>query len=167
MLIKTKKYQLDNATYRKIGMQAILSKQWWIPLAIFVGIIGLNLLLNLVYSNIWIYFLAPIAVLGYYLFWYIQFTGAPHLDKMKTMFERYNYEINGREIMIKKSAREGMKIEWPMIRRAEKAKEGYILYFSKVQFLYLPFKIFNSNNDTQFMDAILRKKKLIKEPEAA
>lgn len=159
---KTKKYQLDNKTYRQVGLRSIYRQQWWLPLSIFLGIILLNVLLNLVYPNIWIFFLALLAPLFHYLFWLVVFTGAPQQEQMKPWFEKVNYEINGKEIMMKINARQGMPIKWEMIKGAERNKDGFILYFSKAQFVYLPFKIFKSENDIQFVDAILRRKELLK-----
>lgn len=162
MIIKTKKYQVDPKTYRKIALNNVIKTQWWLPVSIFFGIIILNLLLNLVYTNTWIYYFAPVALLLYYLFWYIQFTGAPHLEQMKPMFQRMTYEISGKELLLKISAREGMQLKWDMIKRAEKHKDAYILFFSKAQFIYLPFKIFNSQNDLNFTEALLKRKNLLK-----
>ncbi|NJO03649.1 MAG: YcxB family protein [Bacteroidia bacterium] len=163
MIIKTKKYQLDSKTYRKIAMKNILLSQWWLPTAIFFGIIILNLLLNLtVYENLWIYFLAPVGAGLYYLFWLVQFTGAPHLEQMKPMFQKLNYEISGKEILMKMNARQGMQMKWEMIKSAEKSKDAFILFFSKAQFLHLPFRIFNSDNDLRFTEALLKRKNLLK-----
>jgi hypothetical protein len=162
MIVKTKKYQLPKKTYRKIGLSNVLKTQWWLPVSIFFGVIVLNLLLNLVYTNIWIYIFAPIGLLLYYLFWWVQFTGAPELEQMKPMFEKFTYEISGKEILMKKNAKEGMQMKWEMIKSAQKTKDAYLLMFSKAQFIYLPFKIFNSDNDLRFTDAILRRKNLLK-----
>lgn len=162
MIVKTKKYQLPVKTYRRIGLGYVLKTQWWLPVSIFSGIIVLNLLLNLVYPNIWIFFFAPISLLFYYWFWWIQFTGAPQLEQMKPMFERFTFEISGKEIMMKKNPKEGMQMKWETIKRAEKTKDAFLLIFSKVQFIHLPFKIFNSDNDLRFTEALLKRKNLLK-----
>ncbi|MEM9983170.1 MAG: hypothetical protein AAF734_11795, partial [Bacteroidota bacterium] len=127
MIVKTKKYKLDAKTYRKIGMRQILKEQWWLPVVIFVGIIIINLLVNLVYENTWIYSLAPVGVLLYFLFWYIQFVGVPQLPQNQVMFEKLFYEISSPQILIKKSAKEGMVIKWDMIKSAEKSKNAFTL----------------------------------------
>ena len=161
MIVRTKKYQLESKIYRKVGLRQILRQQWWIGASIFFGIILLNLLLNLVWSNTIIFYFAPIGLLFFYLFWLIQFAGAPQLEQMKPMFEKMSYEISGKEILMKKSAREGMQMKWPMIKKAEKKKDAFILFFSKVQFIYLPFKIFKSENDIRLMETILKRKELL------
>lgn len=163
MNVKTKKYQLDTKTYRRIALKNVRKSQWWLPLTIFGGFIVLNLLINLVYSNYWIYIFAPLGVGLYYLFWWVQFTGAPQLEQMKPMFQRLSYEISGKELLLKMSAREGMQIKWDMIKKAEKDKEGFTLYLSKAQFIHLPFRIFNSDNDVRFTEALLKRRKLLAE----
>ena len=166
MIIKTKKYQLDNKTYRKIAMANVLKSQWWLPVSIFAGIIVLNLLLNLVYTNTWIYYFAPISLGVYYLFWLIQFSGAPHLEQMKPMFQKLSYEISAKDILMKISAKQGMQMKWEMIKSVEKRKDAYILYFTKAQFIHWPFKIFNSDNDVKRTEVLLKRKGLIKEEAA-
>lgn len=161
MQVKTKKYQLDNKTYTRLGMKNILRTQWWLPVAIFVGIIVLNLLLNLAYSNIWIYFLAPIGVGLYFLFWWIQFVGSAQMEQNQLMFEKYFYEINSRQIMMKVNTKEGMQMPWDAIQRAEKNKDAFILVISKGQFLYMPFKIFKTENDIRFLESVLKRKNLL------
>ncbi|MCU0446630.1 MAG: YcxB family protein [Microscillaceae bacterium] len=163
MIVKTKKYQLDPKTYRRICMQQIFKTQWWLPISIFAGLIVLNLLLNLVYPNIWIFFLAPLGLLGWYGFWWVQFTGAPYLAQMKPMFEKFSYEISGKDILMRVNQKEGMQMKWEMVKRAEKTKDAYLLIFSQAQFIYLPFKIFNSDNDMRFTEAIMKRKNLLTE----
>jgi hypothetical protein len=162
MIVKTKKYQLDAKTYRRICMKQIFKKQWWLPVSIFAGIIILNLLLNLVYPNIWIFFIAPFGLLGWYWFWWIQFTGAPQLPQMKPMFEKFTYEISGKDIMMKVNAKEGMQMKWEMVKSVEKTNDEFILMMSVAQFIHLPFRIFNSDNDIRFVEAIMKRRNLLK-----
>lgn len=162
MIIKTKKYQLDNKTYRKIALVNVFKKQWWLPTSIFLGIIVLNLLLNLVYYNTWIFYFAPISLLLYYLFWLIQFTGAPHLEQMKPMFQKLSYEISAKEILMKINTKQGMQMKWEMVKEVEMQKDAFILYFTKAQFIHLPFRIFTSENDIKRTELILKRKGLLK-----
>lgn len=165
MIVKTKKYQLEPKIFRRIGLWNTIKGQWWLPAAIFGGIIILNLLLNLVYPNIWIYFFAPLGVWFYYLFWWVQFTGAPHLEQNKVMFEKFTYEIDSRFITMKANAKEGMQLKWDMIREVQMKNDAFIFYVSKAQFVYLPFKIFNNQNDIRFVESLIRRKKLLPEKE--
>ncbi|WP_038032815.1 YcxB family protein [Thermonema rossianum] len=169
MIVKTKKYQLDPKEFRRLGMRRIIRSQWWLPASIFAGIIVLNLLLNLIYPNVWIYFLAPLGVLLWWLFWYAQFTGIPYMEQNKPMFERLSYEITPQHILIKKNQKEGMMLKWDMIKGAEKLKDGYLLLMGKVQFLWFPFSVFQSEKDIKFMEVLLKRKGLLQEkghPEA-
>ncbi|MES2730394.1 MAG: YcxB family protein [Bacteroidota bacterium] len=164
MIIKTKKYKLENKTYINLAMKHLLRTQWkWA--AIPVAILLLNLVLNLtgVYHNIWIYFMAPLVVAGYLIFWLIQFTGVTQLEQSKPMFQKFFYEIDSRQILMKLNTKEGMQMKWESVQEAYKEQEHFLLFFSKVQFLHLPFSIFNSENDIKFLESILKRKNLIKE----
>jgi hypothetical protein len=127
-----------------------------------VGIIILNVILNLtVYPNIWIYFMAPLAIILYLLFWAIQFTGVTQLEQNKVLFQKLLYEIDGRQILMKMNSKEGMQMKWEMIKKAYKEKDHFLLVISKAQFIHLPFSIFNSENDLKFTESLLRRKNLI------
>lgn len=161
MIIKTRRYQLDNSTYIKLAMKHLLRTQWyWVFVP--VGIIVINIILNLtVYQNIWIYFLAPLVVIGYLLFWLIQFTGVTQVEQNKVLFQKLLYEIDGRQILIKLNQREGMQMKWDMIKKAYKEKDHFLLVVSRAQFIHLPFSIFNSENDLKFTESLLKRKNLI------
>ena len=161
MIVKTRKYKLENGTYIKLAMKNILRTQWyWI--AVPIGIIILNVILNLtVYPNIWIYFMAPLAIILYLLFWAIQFTGVTQLEQNKVLFQKLLYEIDGRQILMKMNSKEGMQMKWEMIKKAYKEKDHFLLVISKAQFIHLPFSIFNSENDLRFTESLLRRKNLI------
>ena len=85
------------------------------------------------------------------------------MDQYKVLFDKYTYEIDGRQILIKMNDKQGMQMKWENIQTVDKTKEAYILYVSKGQFVYLPFKIFNSDNDIIFFEALLKRKSLVKE----
>lgn len=161
MIIKTKKYQLPGRTYIRLGMLNIIKTQWWLPTSIFFGIIGLNILLNLVYTNTWVYYIAIIATMLYFLFWWIQFAGATQLEQTKAMFQKMNYEIDSRQVLMKISTREGMPIKWDMIKSAQKRKKDFVLILSKAQFIHLPFNIFKSENEVRLMETLLKRKNLL------
>ena len=163
MIIKTKRYKLENKTYINLAMRHLLRTQWrWA--AVPVGILLFNLVLNLtgVYSNWWIYLVALLVVVGYLLFWFIQFTGVTQLEQSKPMFQKFIYEIDSRQILMKLNTKEGMQLKWENIKEVVKEKEHFLLFFSRVQFLHLPFTIFNSENDIRFLESILKRKNLLK-----
>ncbi|WP_395767706.1 YcxB family protein [Aquirufa sp.] len=161
LAIKTKKYGLEKNKYIAMCMRQLFSNQWkwaFLPLAL----VGLNVFLNLsgTYKNYWIYIFLAIGVIGYILFWLIQFTGITQLAQYKQLFDKYRYEIDSRQIFMKISDKEGGVIKWDMILSAYKDKEAYVLEMGKYQFIYLPFAIFNNDNDRKLMDKILRDKGL-------
>ena len=84
------------------------------------------------------------------------------MEQNKTIFEKLAYEIDSRQILMKINTRQGMPIQWNMIKKVELKKDAYVLYLSKAQFIHLPFRIFNSENERKFMETILKRKELIK-----
>ncbi len=157
MIIKTKKYQLPTGTYIKMGLVNVIKEQWWvilIALAICLGFFWI--------ASIWWFIGAIIAYGLYVLFWAIQFTGVTQMEQNKVIFEKLSYEIDSRQILMKLNVREGMPVQWNMIKRVEMTKDAYVLYMSKAQFIHLPFRIFNSDNERKFMETILKRKELIK-----
>jgi hypothetical protein len=143
-------------------MRQLFANQWkwaFLPLAL----VGPNVFLNIsgTYKNYWIYIFLAIGVIGYILFWLIQFTGITQLAQYKQLFDKYRYEIDSRQIFMKISDKEGGMIKWDMILSAYKDKEAYVLEMGKYQFIYLPLAIFNNDNDRKLMDKIMRDKGLI------
>jgi hypothetical protein len=160
MIAKTRNYKLEKKTYIRLALQAVLKKQGWIAAAIAV-------LLCLGYAipgaqTIW-WFIAAFVGLGLYiLFWWIQFYGVTQLEQGKMLFEKFSYEINSQQIVMKINPREGMPMKWDQIKSAQMGKDFYVLYINKAQLIYLPFKIFNTDNERKFVGSILKNKGLLK-----
>lgn len=157
MIVKTRKYKLETGKYIKIALEGVLRQQWWVGLIV-LGIMSGSLI---IWSHWWITG-ALIAFALYILFWIIQFAGITQMEQGKILFERLNYEITSQQILIKISSKQGMPIKWDQIKRVKKTKLGLILWMSKVQIIYLPFKIFNTENERKFLETILRRKEYIK-----
>lgn len=157
MIVKTKKYKLETSKYIKIALAGVIRQQWWVILIA----LGLMLPAIFIWSHWWITG-ALIAYALYILFWLIQFAGITQMEQGKILFERLNYEITSQQILIKVSAKQGMPIKWDQIKRASKTKSGFVFWMSKVQIIYLPFKIFNTENERKFLETILRRKEYIK-----
>jgi len=158
MIVKTRKYKLGSGTYIKIGLKNILREQWWV----FLIAVAIACGAFFVWSIWWI--IGPvIALILYFLFWLIQFYGVPQLEQNKILFERLNYEISSQQIMIKINPRQGMPVKWETIKRAFKGKDYYALIITKAQMIYLPYRIFNTENERKFTETILKRKGLLKE----
>jgi hypothetical protein len=157
MIVKTKKYQLGTGKYIKLGMLNILRTQWWVIL-IALAIASMTFVIP---SNWW-WIGSIIAFVLYGVFWLIQFAGVPQLEQNKILFERLSYEITSQQILIKLNPKQGMPMKWENIKKAFIGKDFYLLVLSKAQFIYLPFKIFSSDNERKFMETILRRKNYIK-----
>lgn len=80
------------------------------------------------------------------------------MEQNKVMFEKMAYEIDSRQILMKLNTKQGMPINWNMIKKVETTKDAFVLTMSKAQFIHLPYKIFNSENDKKFVETILRRK---------
>ncbi|EKB50770.1 YcxB family protein [Cecembia lonarensis] len=157
MIVKTKKYQLETGTYIKLGLINILKEQWW------VGLIAVAIACGYFWIPSWWWIsMAILAYVLYWLFWVIQFAGVTQMEQNKVIFEKMAYEIDSRQILMKLNTKQGMPIKWDMIKNAELNKDAFILTMSKAQFIHLPFKIFNSENDKKFVETILRRKELLK-----
>lgn len=169
MIVKTKKYQMSPKQYRKIAMGQIRKSQWWLPAALFGGVIAIGLSLFIPFSTTWVFYLSPIGPLLWHLFWWAQFMGATQMEQSQALFQNMSYEIDSRSILMKLPSKDkqgrpqGMKLEWDMIQRVEMKKEALLLVMGRGQFLYLPFSIFKSKNDRRFTESILVRKELIPE----
>ena len=138
-------------------MRNILMQQWWV----FLNAIALGCMTIVIPSNLW-WIGSLIALVLYWLVWVIQITGVTQLDQNKMLFERLTYEISSKEIMIKLNPRQGMPIKWETIKKARMGKDHFLLIMSKAQFIYLPFRLFRSDNERKFTETILRRKEFIK-----
>lgn len=157
MIVKTRNYRLEKSDYIKMALASVLKQQWWtIPIAVAIC------LLYFWIPSFWWIFAGLLAYGLYVLFWLIQFYGVTQLDQGKMLFERFSYEINSQQILMKINAREGMPLKWDQIQRAKAGKDFYLLFVNKAQLIHLPFKIFNSDNERKFVGSILKTKGLIK-----
>lgn len=157
MIVKTKNYRLEKPFYIKLALGNVLKHQWWtIPIAI-----GICLFYFWIPSIWWI--IAGVLSYGLYvLFWLIQFYGVTQLEQGKMLFERFSYEINSQQILMKINAREGMPLKWDQIKRAKIGKDHFLLFVNRAQLIHLPNRIFATENERKFLMSILRTKGLIK-----
>jgi hypothetical protein len=156
---KTKKYQVPVNTYVKIGMENIVRQWWWaflVPLVLIV--------LGIIIGGGWAWGLSITAVvltIVYLLFWAAQFYGLSQVPQGKVLFEKLSYEFEQKQIKIMKSQKEGMMMPWDNIKKASMGKDAITLKLSIVQFIHLPFSIFQTENDLKFTERLLRQKGLL------
>jgi hypothetical protein len=160
MIVKTKNYKLDKKTYIRLALKAILKKQGWIAIAAAV-VLCLGYFIPGA-NTIWWVIGAFVGLGLYLLFWWIQFYGVTQLEQGKMLFEKFSYEINSQQILMKINPREGMPMKWDQIKSAEIGKDFFVLFVNKAQLIYLPFKIFNTDNERKFLASILKTKGFIK-----
>jgi hypothetical protein len=160
MQIKTKKYQLDAKTYTPIAFSNVLKAWWWVWL-IPVGIVALFGIFAAIWSMAWLWWGIGIAVLAvglYILFWYLQVVAITQHEKTKSLFDKYTYVITSQQILLMIDEKRGSPIPWERVIKVVKNDEAYILFLSKVEFFYLPFRIFPAESQIKVFENILKRK---------
>ncbi|MFY8035385.1 MAG: YcxB family protein [Flexibacteraceae bacterium] len=155
---KTKKYKVDIKTYIRHGLEHVFRKWWWAFL-VPIGII----LPGLYFTGalVWL-ILAAVLITGLYiLFWYIQFYGLQQLPQGKMVFEKYSYEFDNNNLLVKLNQKEGMPIKYDQIQLVKKKSDALLIFISPIQFFYLPYSIFNSDADIKITESILKRKNLL------
>ncbi len=177
LAIRTKKYQFEKKMYTNMALQQVWRKDWWqalIPLAIF--------LLPAVFSFSWWWVAgAVIVTILFVLVRSAQVLGVTQMEQGNVLFEKLTYEIDQRQILMKRNEREGMALTWDMIDKAVKQDNAYMLWLKNASgdqlpkgwkgwvaktfqvpvFLHLPFRIFTGPNDIKLFESMLRRKNLI------
>lgn len=162
MTIKTKKFSLDKKHYINYSFKRRITTTWyWYLIPAAVMLLGLILHFTGTYKNWWISIMAVVGALLYTLFWYAQFYAATEMEQNKQMFDKFAYEIDSRQIVVKLNAKEGGIIKWETIESAEMTDDAFMLFISNAQFLRFPFTVFNSNHDQKLMETILKRKELL------
>ena len=157
MIVRTKKYQLATGKYIGLAFVGVLKQQWWVFLIYFAICSGFFII-----PNAWWIIGASIALILYLLFWLVQFAGVTQLEQSKFLFNKLNYELSSQQILVKLNAKQGMPMKWDQIKRASAKKEAFLLFVSKAQLIYLPHRIFNSDNEIKFFETILKRKGYLK-----
>ncbi|MFN8438504.1 MAG: hypothetical protein U0V72_12830 [Cytophagales bacterium] len=158
MIIKTKKVQLEKNTYIKIALTNFLKQKKHLYYALAPVAICL---ISVFYFSWWWIVLGVLTAVLYIAFWAIQFAGVTMMEQNKPLFEKLMYEIDSRQILMKINERQGMPVKWEMVKSANLDQDKVLLFIDKAQFIYLPIKAFNSDNDVNFLKHILKSKKLI------
>ncbi len=177
LAIRTKKYQLDKNLYTKKALAQVWSKDWWyalIPLALF--------LLPAVFSFSWWWVaIAIIVTIIFVLLRSAQVMSVTQVEQGSPLFEKLTYEIDQRQILLKRNEREGMTMTWDMIQRVQKTDDAYMLWlqppndaqmpggwkgwlartFQVPVFIHMPYRIFNGVNDQKLLENIMRRKNLL------
>lgn len=158
MKVTTKRYELEKKKYISIATLGLVKKEWLygVPCAILI-------ILSFIFTSwFWTLFLIGLLVPVLYIgFWMIQFAGFTQHEMGKMFFYKMNYEIDGKQFLLKIDAKHGMPIEWKNFKTAAKGKDGFILSMSKAQFIFLPFNIFKKENDIKLTETILKRKNLL------
>jgi|TARA_B100000795_G_scaffold244923_1_gene209741 hypothetical protein len=158
MKVVTKKFELKKKKYILLGIKMLLKKEaiWaLIPLVIIVG----GYFIPRGFG--WMLTLAIIGTLGYVGFRVLQMVGFTQHEMSKTFFYRVSYELDGKHLLLKVDAKNGMPIEWKNFQKIFKLNDGYLLLIARGQFIFLPFDIFKTENDKKLTEVIFNRKSLI------
>ena len=162
MIVKTKKFALDKKHYIKKAFADQISKmKIWFLIPAAVAVLGLGLHFSGVYKNWWILIVAILGAILFAAFWYVQFYAATQMEQNKQMFDKFAYEVDSRQILVKLNAKEGGLIKWDMIQSAEKDTTGFYLHMGRGQFLHFRNDVFNSEHDQKLFESILKRKNLL------
>lgn len=156
---KTKKYQVPVNTYVRIGLSNVIREWWWA----FLAPIGM-ILIGIVIGGGWLWGLLIAGILVtvlYLLFWGVQFYGLSHVPQGKVLFDKLSYEFEQKQIKIMKTQKEGMMMPWENIKSVSKTKDAYILKLSLVQYIHLPYDIFQTENDLRYTEKLFERKGLL------
>ena len=177
LAIRTKKTQFDTNTYTRLAMAEVWKKDWVYALIPF----ALGLLPAIFVHSWWWLVLAVVLTLLFVLFRSAQITGVTQMEQSKPLFERMNFEMDQKQLLLRVGPEKAMQLTWDMIGRARRDADAYLLYlkpgvppegmaawrlwlartFDVPVFLHLPLRIFNSTNDLKLFESLLRRKNLL------
>lgn len=157
MIIQTKKYKMPISLYVKLGLKNVLRMQWWIVLTII-----LFMSLSWFFRTAWFIIGGFIVFFLYLAFWIAQFYGLAQLEENHIMFDRISYTITSQQLMLQVNSKQGMPIPWVNFIKVYRKDNYFLLVLSKVQFFYLPFKIFQNENELKIFATILHRRGLLK-----
>ncbi|GAA4391121.1 hypothetical protein [Hymenobacter koreensis] len=174
LAIRTKKYQLDKNTYTRMALTQVWKRDWWQAV---IPLVALSLPAVFWFSWWWIAAAVLVTIL-YVLLRSAQVTGVTQMEQSKALFERVNYEMDQRQVLLRLNQEQGMRLTWDMIESVRKDNDAYVMYLKQPDlagqvagwrawaakimyvpvFLHLPTRIFNSANDLRLFESILRRK---------
>ncbi len=177
LAIRTKKTQLTTDMYTRLVMGEVWKKDWYYALIPF----ALGLLPALFVHSWWWLALSVVLTVLFVLFRSAQVTGVTQMEQSKPLFERMNFEMDNKQLLLRVGPEKAMQLTWDMIGKARRDTDAYLLYlkpgtppadtagwrmwlartFDVPVFLHLPLRIFNSSNDLKLFEALLRRKSLL------
>ena len=177
LAIRTKKTQLTTDMYTRLVMGEVWKKDWYYALIPF----ALGLLPALFVHSWWWLALSVVLTVLFVLFRSAQVTGVTQMEQSKPLFERMNFEMDNKQLLLRVGPEKAMQLTWDMIGKARRDADAYLLYlkpgtppadtagwrlwlartFDVPVFLHLPLRVFNSPNDLKLFEALLRRKNLL------
>ncbi len=159
IVVKTKKYALDKQFYIKFALETSLKEFWY---AWFVPLLILCIPIFVSGAFWWCFGIALLLSLLFLLFWGAQFAAVTQAEQAKIMFEKMFYELDSKNVTIKRTETEGFMIAWDKFQRADIRKDAFVLWLTRGQFFYLPFSIFAKEQDLKMVEGLINRRNLVK-----
>jgi len=147
-MIKTEKIKLTSKSFFKVLMTVYLKKRWWLLLWLFVLSVFFAFNKNRDgIENFFMFFgfIYPIIIVGQH------WRYANSQDNNVFFLER-DYEIYNNRIVGNLSDGTTSTILIENFVNAINLKDAYLLYFSKIQFIYIPKEAFQSEKDLNWFE---------------
>lgn len=153
-MIETKAYDFSKNQYMSIIMRKYFEKRTWTLVLLFILIIFYFNFKDLFkYDDIWGYILicAPIINVLYFFF-LVRFNLSRNLADI---FLETNMSFDEIHLFFVKNDNE-VKIPYKNIKKVENAENYWLVYISKVSFIYIPKNIFYSEEDQHAFKKYIR-----------
>lgn len=151
-MIVTEKITLTRKELFKILITSYLRKRWWLVAWIWIMLV---LLLLLKQGDSFAYFIIAALILIQAVMVYQYWTFANNNELF--LLERH-YEIDSDKIDVIIVNGISTSIETRLFRSVEKSRRYYLLYTSKIDFIYLPVCSFKSTMDREWFEKEIIKK---------
>lgn len=153
MQIKTQKYQLDKNTYIITGLNNLVREQWW------VALLAIALLIGVFFTKkIWLVIVVVLSIVGYILFWVLQFYAMTQLEQGKLLFEKLSYVFSDQNIIMQITTKQGAPFNWDQVQKAYVTSKAIVIIFSRAHFIYLPQRVFSNLGQFKLLAALLKRK---------
>ena len=156
MQIQTNSSQLNRNEYFKMITKNYFRKRLWLYSIIYVMftlMLLLILVLRMPAKPSYIFFLSIAIWLPlYYIYWFWRYTGS----KENAIFYRERtFKITDEFLEATLDDESFDRIRWQNILGYKKTTEGIQLFFSKQQFIYIPYRVFRCENDRKEFEAFI------------
>ena len=88
----------------------------------------MGLLPAIIWHSWWWLLLSVVLTILYVLLRSAQITGVTQMEQSKPLFERMNYEMDQRQLIMRQTEQRAMALPWDQIARVRREPDAYLLY---------------------------------------